>query len=270
MKKYAICNELYEGWELPALCEHATQHGYRGLEIAPFTLGVSPTQLIPQERMDLRKTIRANGMEVVGLHWLLAKTEGFCLTSNDHEIQSATAHYLADLAELCADLGGSLMVLGSPQQRNFPDTMDYAQAESNAVAVLKQLAPHLAQHQVTLALEPLGPEEGNFMLTAESAIEIIDQVQSDFIRLHLDVKAMSTESKPIPEIIRDSAQHLAHFHANDPNRQGPGMGEVEYGPIFEALSDIGYEGWLSVEVFDYAPGVDALVGESIRYMKSFE
>jgi sugar phosphate isomerase/epimerase len=60
---------------------------------------------------------------------------------------------------------------------------------------------------------------------------------------------------------------VAHFHANDPNEQGPGFGKTDFVPIFQALAEIGYRGWVSVEVFDYRPGADRLARESIRYMR---
>jgi sugar phosphate isomerase/epimerase len=79
---------------------------------------------------------------------------------------------------------------------------------------------------------------------------------------------MSTEGQPIDEIIRKHADHLIHFHANDANRRGPGMGDIDFVPILQALKDINYDGWVCVEVFDYDPGVEALAKESIDYLKS--
>jgi sugar phosphate isomerase/epimerase len=118
-----------------------------------------------------------------------------------------------------------------------------------------------------LAVEPLGPSEGDFLNTAALAIQLIQMVDSSRVQLHLDVKAMSSESLPVPDVIRQGAPYLAHFHANDPNQRGPGMGDVDFVPIFQTLKDIGYTGWVSVEVFDYEPGVETLARESMRYMQ---
>jgi sugar phosphate isomerase/epimerase len=196
----------------------------------------------------------------------LAKTEGYHLTIRDREVRNRTANYVGKLAQLCRDLGGSVMVLGSPQQRNFPADMTHAEAAANALEVLQQALPVLEANRVQIALEPLGPSEGNFWNHARQVVEVIEQLNSPWIKLHLDVKAMSSEGEPIAKVIRDHSQHMIHFHANDPNRLGPGMGDMDFVPIFEALREVKYGGWVSVEVFDYSPGIETIVRESMQNM----
>lgn len=265
--KIAICNELYGDWSFEQAFAHARGLGYKGLEIAPFTLHADACQITPQMRANVRQLADDNGLEIIGLHWLLAKTNGYHITHPDKSVRRKTVDYLCELARLCRDLGGQLMVFGSPQQRNLLAGVSSEQGIHYFVESVQQICPILEECQVTLALEPLGPEEGNFILTAEEGIEMVRAVNSPRVKLHLDVKAMSTESKPVSQIILDSSEWLVHMHANDPNRQGPGMGGVDFVPIVQALDKINYDGWLSVEVFDYSPGVDALAGESIRYLQ---
>lgn len=266
--RYAICNELFQDWSWEKALQKTTEYGYEGWEIAPFTLGDAPLETSAAKRSELAKQVKAAGVEVVGLHWLLAKTEGFHLTTNDEAVRQKTTEYLQGLARLCRDFGGSIMVLGSPQQRNFPDSMTHAQADDNALFVLEKLAPVLAETNVTLALEPLGPGEGNYWNHASQAVAVIDKLGCENIQLHLDVKAMSTEDLPIADVIRANKKHMAHFHANDPNLLGPGMGDVDFVPIFEALNEIAYSDWVSVEVFDYKPGIETILKESMANMQN--
>ncbi len=265
--KFAICNELYGDWPLEKAFAHASRLGYSGIEIAPFTINCNVIEISPGERQKIREMATANDLEIVGLHWLLAQTEGFHLTDNDPAVRNATASYLCELARLCRDLGGKIMVFGSPAQRNLPTGVSEAQGKDRAVEVFKKVADVLEDCEVILVLEPLGPEEGNFMTNAQSAIEIAKAVDSPQVKLQLDVKAMSTESSSIPDIIRDSRSWLVHFHANDPNRRGPGMGQVDFKPIFTTLEEVGYQGWVSVEVFDFELGPESLAAESICYLE---
>jgi sugar phosphate isomerase/epimerase len=266
--RFAICNELFQDWPWERALDLTRECGYTGWEIAPFTLGGRPELLPASRREQLAQQIARSGVEMLGLHWLLAKTEGYHLTTNDAEVRSRTSHYLGQLAQLCRDLGGSIMVLGSPAQRNFTSEMTHAQAAENARSVLEAALPELEKQQVTLALEPLGPGEGNFWNHASQAVEVIEQIGSPHVQLHLDVKAMSSEGIPIADVIRANGKHLVHFHANDPNLLGPGMGEVDFGPIFDALRDVQYEGWVSVEVFNYQPGIETIARQSMQNMRN--
>lgn len=268
--RYAICNETFQNVTALESIRLAKHYGYTGVEIAPFTIAHDCRTIDRKTRLELRAEAERLDLEVVGLHWLLAKTTGFYLTSPDPAVRSATAEYLIALGELCFDLGGTVLVLGSPLQRNLLPGVSYEQAEGFAAEVLRRACAAYEKLGVVLAVEPLGPQEGDFLLTAELGRRLIEKVSSPACRLHLDVKAMSSESLPIPEILRQSADVLAHFHANDANRRGPGMGAIDFVPIMATLGEIDYRGWVSVEVFDYEPGPDALAGGSLEYLKRCE
>ncbi|MSU78376.1 MAG: sugar phosphate isomerase/epimerase [Gemmataceae bacterium] len=268
--RYAICNETFEGWDHAKVCRTCAELGYTGLEIAPFTLAPRITDVTLEQRKKLRAEGESAGVQIIGLHWLLAKTEGFHVTSPDPTIRQRTAEYIVELAKACRDMGGDLMVFGSPAQRRIPEGATREQAIDWAVDTFRLAANGVADAGVRLCLEPLAPTEADFIQTAAEACVILDQLKHPNFVLHLDVKAMSSETIAIPDLIRTHASRLGHFHANDANRRGPGFGAVDFKPIFEALKEARYTGWVSVEVFDYTPDPITIARESMRYMRECE
>ena len=228
------------------------------------------TEVTPDRRRELRRQAEDCGLTLLGLHWLLARTEGLQLTSPDAAVRQATADYLGELARCCADLGGDVLVFGSPAQRRVPAGATRAQAADFAVDTFRRARAAIADAGVRLCLEPLAPPEADFITTCAEAGEILDRIDDPHFVLHLDVKAMSSEETPVPELIRRHAGRTGHFHANDPNLRGPGFGAVDFTPIFRALRDSGYSGWVSVEVFDYTPDPETIARESLRYLRECE
>lgn len=268
MIRLGMCNELFEGHDLAATCRTLKSLGYEGLEIAPFTLAPRINELTPAKRQETRAIIEDAGLEIIGLHWLLARTEGFFLTTPDAAVRRATADYLVALAEATRDLGGTLMVLGSPKQRDLLPGVSEADALGYAADVFAETLPTIAAFGVELCLEPLAPSETNFLNTCAQAVSLIKRVNHPNLKLHMDVKAQSSETADsVPGLIRRYARDAGHFHAQDVNLRGPGMGDVDFGPILAALVASGYNRWVSVEVFDFSPGPETTAAESIRCLR---
>ncbi len=265
--RYAICNETFQDWPHEKVCAFVAATGYTGLELAPFTFAPRITDLTAERRTWIRRTAETNGLSIIGWHWLLAKTEGFMITSPDAAVRQRTGAYIAELARACRDVGAEILVLGSPLQRRIPDGATRQQAEDYAIACLEHCLPALEQNNVYLCLEPLAPAETDFMQTAAEGKALMDRLAHPFVRLHLDVKAMSSEAQPIPDVIRAFAPWMKHFHANDANRRGPGFGNTDFKPIFQALKDVNYAGWVSVEVFDYTPDPETIARDSLTHMQ---
>ena len=265
--KFAICNETYQGWNFEDTCRHISQAGYTGVEIAPFTLKDDPRDLNHLDASRFKKIAEEEGLEIVGLHWLLVKPSWLNLTTPDPLLQKDTINFAVHLAEFCAALGGKILVWGSPKQRDLMPGWEYVDAFNRASDVLSNIADRIQSLGVTIAMEPLSRSETNFLTTAEETVQLIRSVNKSCVKLHLDVKAMSDESLSIPEIITKNKDHIAHFHANDPNLRGPGFGEVDFTPIATALKSIDYLGFVSVEVFDYSPDPETIATQSIQYLQ---
>jgi sugar phosphate isomerase/epimerase len=265
--RYAICNEVFQGWPIERVIPFVREVGYQGLEIAPFTLAEDATTLTADRRREIARLAADAGLEIIGLHWLLVSPKGLHITTPDAAVRRRTTEFLRGLVDLCADLGGTVMVFGSPGARNLPEGMPYAEGWRHAGECFAGILDKLAERGVTLALEPLSGAETNIFRTTHEAWHMVRQLNHPRFKLHLDVKAMCAEGRPLPEIIAQHIPDAAHFHANDPNRRGPGFGDVDFVPIFAALRKVGYGGWVSVEPFDYSPDPETVARGSLGNMR---
>lgn len=265
--KFAICNEVFESWDFERAIAYIASTGYDAVEIAPFTLAPLVTDINASERVRIRKTAERAGIAVAGIHWVLARTEGFHITHPDASVRARTARYCQALVDFCADIGGRIMVFGSPKQRSRLPGVTSAQAWAWGAETLRAAIRLAENRAVTLCIEPLAPTETDFINTAEEAIRFVRQSDSPNAKILLDVKAMCSEPSPAHEIIRRSAPHFAHFHANDRNLKGPGFGDVDFRPIAAALREVGYKGYVSVEVFNFEDGPEVIASRSLAYLR---
>ena len=265
--KFAVCNEIFKDWELEDTLAYAARLGYDGVEIAPFTLANSVTDISAHDRQSMREAAARNKIAIAGIHWVLVKPEGLYINHPDRSIRDRTGKYFCDLVNFCADLGGKIMVVGSPKQRNVMEGISREQATEWAAVTFRPAVTQAEQRDVTICFEPLAPAETNFINTAADALQFVQRVPSPRFKIILDVKAMCSEAKPIPQIIHDSWPHFAHFHANDRNLKGPGFGDVDFKPIAAALKEVGYQGFVSVEVFKFEEGPEAIASRSLEYLR---
>jgi sugar phosphate isomerase/epimerase len=266
--RFGICNELFQGWPLERVLSYCASLGYEGVEVAPFTLAKDIRGLPAARVAELRAAAEKARIPIIGLHWLLASPEGLSINGPRHAARETTRQFMFALIRLCRDLGGRVMVFGSPKQRSIEAGDTYEAVWQRSVAMFRACGEEAQRHGVTIALEPLTQKETDFLLTKDEAVRLIREVNCPAVKLHLDVKAMvGSEKRPPEAIIRESKEHLAHFHANDVNLRGPGMGDVDFRPIARALRDIQYDGYVSVEVFDFSPGPEATATRSLEYLR---
>ena len=266
--KFALCNEVFQEMSIEDGFSKIAEIGYQGVEIAPFTLKDNPLEMNEEDAERCLEAAKSAGIEIVGLHWLMAKSEGLHLTSSDQGMRDAACEYLPKLATLTGQMGGSIMVLGSPQQRNLEHGTVYEDAFTRAVEIILKVAEHAGELGVTLAMEPLSPVETSFLSSSAEARRFISAVNHPACRMHLDMKAMAHEPAGTMATIYEHRWEFSHFHVNDVNHRGPGQGPTDLNAVGRTLKEINYKGWVSVEPFDYHPTPEDCARISLENLKA--
>jgi sugar phosphate isomerase/epimerase len=268
--RIALCNEVIAAIDFEQQCDFAAALGYDGLEIAPFTLGDEPHLLGAEAVARVRRAVSASGIAVTGLHWLLVKPAGLSITSDDAAIRTRTIEVMRRLIALCAELGGRVLVHGSPAQRRLPDALGREAARQRAVEAFALAGEAAARAGVVYCLEPLSPKETNFVNRVEEAAAIVRDIGNPALRTMLDCSAAGqAETEPVAALLDRwlPTGLVAHIQVNDPNRRGPGQGEAIFAPVLAALKRFGYVGDVAVEPFDYHPDGPASAARAIGYLR---
>lgn len=265
--KFAICNETFQGWKIEDIFRTAREIGYDGVEIAPFTIADSVENVSPARRREIVQSAADNGIEIVGLHWLLVKPEGLYINHPDASVRRRTRDYLDALIRFCGDLGGRVLIFGSPKQRSVHPDLTYDQAWGYACETFAHCADTAAEVGAYLCIEPLARRETDFVNTVTDALRMVREVGKPHFRTMLDMKAISDDGRPLPTIIEEAASMAMHVHVNDANGRGPGTGDTDFVEIGKALKKIGCDGYCSVEVFDYEPDPVTIATDSLSHLR---
>ena len=265
--KLAVCNEFFEDWKIEDVFNYAAEIGCDGVEIAPFTLAESVTQISAKQRGDIRKAAEKAGVEIVGLHWLLASPPGLYLTHPDKAIRDKTEDYIKALINFCGDLGGQIMIHGSPAQRNIQKGWNREECWKYAVDVFANCTAEMEQNNITYCIEALTGKETNILNSISEALKMVADVGHPNFQTMVDTKAAAAENKSHVDVIAEAGKAMRHVHVNDPNLRGPGFGDLQFASILRALKDRHYNGYVSVEVFDFKPDPQTIAARSIGYLK---
>jgi sugar phosphate isomerase/epimerase len=269
--RIALCNEVLRDMDFAAQCRYAAALGYDGIELAPFTLSAAPHLLTPAEIAAARRMAEDSGLVIAGLHWLLIRPEGLSLTSPDAAIRQRTIAVMERLTELCAELGGTYLVHGSPAQRRLPD--DPGAARGWAMEAFARAGAAAAKASVIYCVEPLSRHETNYINTVAEAVALVQAIGSPGLRTMLDTSAAGLTEDAATASLLDQflpTGLIAHIQLNDRNRRGPGQGADRFAPVLRALQRGGYAGWIGVEPFDYVPDGPGSAARAIGYIRGVE
>ncbi|MGE5254417.1 MAG: sugar phosphate isomerase/epimerase family protein [Planctomycetaceae bacterium] len=267
--KIGICNEIFRDWPMERIFDYAASLGYEGVEIAPFRLAESVSDISAERRRSIRRAAELAGVEIIGLHWLLLKPEGLSINHPDSAIRRRTQEYLKALIHFCGDIGGAILTHGSPKQRTVQEGWDRAESWKRARETFESCLETARERKIIYCLEPLTRTNTNFINTVDEALAMVEEIGHPHFRMMVDCRSTASNEPSLVESLERALRsaHLSHVHVNDPSGKGPGFGSLNFSPVLRLLKDQGYQRYVSVEVFDFAPDPQTIASRSIGYLQ---
>ncbi len=265
--KLALCSEVFKT-PIEETIRTVAEIGFDGIEIAPFNVAESVDDVSQERRREIRTIAADSGIEIVGLHWLLVSPKGLHITTPDDTVRRRSWEYTRSLVHFCADLGGKVMILGSPAQRNLVSGDTLGDAMARAAEGVHGVAEACVERNVKFLLEPLHPEMTDFMDSVEQALELARMVDHPQIGYILDTKAMSGMKDGVIGTLAKYGQGAGHFHANEPSGLGPGMGDFDFRPVITKLREVHFLNWVSCEPFVYEPDSETVARTALETLRA--
>jgi len=244
--------------DLEAGCREASELGFDAVEIfPPSSDAVSPDEL----QGLLEKYSLGLAAVGTGAGWVIRKLS---LTSPEAGERAKARDYIRSIIDFAGQFGAS-GIIGSMQGRWGGD-VSKDQALAWLAEALEELGEHAAQRGAPLIYEPLNRYETNLITTMAEGAAYLESLTTENVVLLADLFHMNIEETNVADGIRDGGRHIGHVHFVDSNRRPASLGHTEFGPVFAALREIGYERYCSAEAFSYPDASEAarLTIESYR------
>jgi D-psicose/D-tagatose/L-ribulose 3-epimerase len=219
--------------------------GFDGIEVPLMRVKDFPAEAI-------RKATEVNGLECTICSVLV---DGLSLISDDRNVRDKARTHLEEAIQASAEAGAKIIAgpLYSPVGY-LPGRRRTVEEWNRAVEAYQALGPVLANHGVTLAIEPLNRFETYFLNTAADAKTLCDEVAHPNVGILFDTFHANIEEKDIAAGYYTVGKHLKHVHTCENDRGIPGSGHIEWKQVFDALQNLKYDGWLTIESFGFVLG----------------
>ena len=236
-------------------------------------LGYSAIEIHMREEVEpdyasVKAVMEETGVAIAQIVTGKLNTEGMCSLMDDRPYVSAAA--LAGMkkyVDIASQLGANIVVgwvKGNVPAGKAPDKY-----MERLAANLRILNDYAKPKNVKLNIEVINHYEVNVFTTAKAVVEFLEKYQLDNCYAHLDTFHMQLEEDNMADAIRTAKDHLGYFHIADSQRWYPGSGEMNYVPIFQALEEVGYDGYVTVECFRRGDGVGT-AKKAIEYLKNLK
>jgi sugar phosphate isomerase/epimerase len=214
--------------------------GFHGVELA--LLDASQADI---PRIDER--LRATGLEIPCISsGQVFAADRLYFTHPDSAVRQAAVERIIGMIRLAAHFGAKV---NTGRVRGFIHEAETAEtATARYLDCLCRCADVAEPLGVELIIEPVNRYEVNFINNCAEGIEIIERCGRKCLKLMPDLFHMNIEDASFREAFEAGREYISYVHVADSNRLAPGWGHMPFDEIFQILSDIGYDGYITAEI----------------------
>lgn len=237
--------------------------GYDAVEIGAAAPHAYPAYMTPERRRDVAKCLSDNGIKLSSMLPAPGGGPGFNVASADPLERAAAVDQYKNVADLCAEWGGGILMYVAGWQA-------YGTTRKQAWEWSRTALDEIARStDLTVCVEPTSADS-NLIDSCDDVLALMDEVDLPNVAAMFDTYHTLYRNEVPTDYVYRLGKRLKHIHLADKNREPPGHGVVDYHLLVQALRDVGYDGYLTMEVGfnrrDVHP--DSIARSAFDYVKS--
>ncbi len=184
--------------------------------------------------------------------------DALCLSDTSADTRERLFERLSDVINLAAHFNAGVIIGGVRGKLSDDNLKKFSQWDA-AVDMVHRCAELADPMNVRLLVEPINRYETNFINTTQEGLDFIHVVGHSNVKLLLDTYHMTIEEADLSQAIHKAGEQLGYVHFADDNRLAPGQGHIQFSKVFQALSEVGYQGFINIEILPLPDDRQALI-----------
>jgi sugar phosphate isomerase/epimerase len=280
----AFSTNAYKQTTLEAAIDSIASLGYQGVELMADVPHAYPPDMPPDRIVRIRQQLAARGLRLsnVNAFTLFAQGDTYHPTwiEDDLRLVAARIRHTQDVIRMTAALfdptSGGGDKAGKPTislQPGGPQGSISRETALNRYELgLRECLPLAEELGVILLIEP---EPGLLIQHSHECVEFLRRMSHPNLKMNCDLGHFFCVEEDPAEVIRACAPWIAHVHLEDikENRVHqhhiPGTGAMDWPAIFQALRDIHYTGWLTVELYPFESTPEQAARQAYAFLQQF-
>ena len=274
--KLAFSSNAYLQFSIEDSIRRIAEIGYAGLEILADVPHAWPAGLLREQKDAIRESLKQSGLEISNINAFMMNAVADprqpywhpSWIESDHHYRQIRVEHTKRALSLARDLGARCITTepGGP----LAPGQSWQRAADLFVEGLKPVLEHAETEGVLLLIEP---EPDLLIEKADQYLDVAGRLDSPALGLNFDIGHSFCVGEEPAEVIPKLKEHIRHFHFEDiaANRVHqhliPGRGAIDFEATLKAIRDIGYDGWLTVELYPYIEDPDGAAREAIDYLR---
>lgn len=241
------------------LCEYLKPLGYSGIELSLL----KPEKINKGEVEEIMNSYDMN-IPALGTGGTYVRL-GYSLGHRKKKIRKKAIKRIEEYIDLAVNTQ-SKVIIGLIRGR-YSLKSNSKKEEENIILSLRRCIEMAEEKNVILAFEPINRFEIDSYHTVRASLDLIEQLNSDTIKLLIDSFHIHLEENPnsIWDTLSQNASQITHVHLADCNRKAPGSGHFDFKKLFYTLNKAGYDRFYSLETI-MKPSFEDIAEESAEYL----